>query len=1197
MAPRSATAPSKLRAVWLPIVVSTLLAWPAFAVIEGDPTEPIPEPAVCEGQALVRSLTNETGIEVDGLHLVVYGPDALLEVDRGAGNPFGAPLHAGTDPEGAQHVRFGGATVAPGEAVRIALCFDGSQLESAPVGTHGAQYWLVGDSAVLEAPALPALGVQLVPTLRVDGRFDLHVALSQSEPRSVRIDSAEFAFGPPSLLGELESQQLTWKPLQLDTTELQPPAEGNLASLASAPIGEAVHHDDARALYVRASISTDAYPPRGDESDTEPPPSAERVKAESVYAVDLSSILQPALLEARALESAGQGYAITRRARLSLPLTGAEAWAFKLLPDDPSAPSLELALDANGFTVDPEQLILDEEAAEDLLYGTLEPSLLETIQGSAPDDPIEVAFWLALPDDDDNPDAPQRPDPEIDLSRQETDLLFAEVDTYQRQRTAEVATRFVEALAPYANDAETVDLLPMVYATLPASQIEQIASWPDVAAVSEAVIAEPDLEIALATTNADDVHTGGTTGTGERLAVIETGGGRVDTGNPFLAITVDNTKSCVSNHGAAVAGIVGSSHGTRTGFAPDAQLRIGGSCNGRSRQLKKATSRAIDWGARAINLSWGSARGRSPGSLDRTYDRFVSEHWRTVVKSAGNEAGGCRSQTGKISRPGRGYNVLTVGNFDDRNSIGWGDDQMNACSSFVDPNSRHDDREKPEVAAPGTTINSTTNASPWTGAVGSGTSYAAPVVTGGAGLLFDRHGALRWWPEAVKAIFMVTATHNVEGATRLSDRDGAGGVVLDQAVTVARDGGSRQWGGRGYTCSSPSSLDVQSFTLGGNRLARVAIVWNQRTDYWRYRSRPSADLDLRVLGPGGTVVASSSSWDNTYEIVEFISPTAGTYTIRVLQERCSKSPRWLGWAWWDGPTSHILGVSNDAQGAGLDIANLGASARPDMVLMAYHAPAGPNWFRYKIGWDLDTAGRTVNWSGVHTVAGVGWEGQGAGVEIGDLNGNGTPDMVLMAYDNPWNGNTFRYRIGWDLVGGAATWWSGTTIVPGVGWEGQGAGVELVDIDDNGTDEMVFVAYDNPWNGNTFRYRIGWNVNAFGVASWSGTTIIPGVGWEGQGAGVAAGDINGNGTTDLLMMAYDNPWNGNTFRYRIGWDVSTGGTAPWSGTTILGGVGWEADGAAPELYDIDGDGELELFLMAYDDPYVVPNTFRYRVVDP
>ena len=44
-----------------------------------------------------------------------------------------------------------------------------------------------------------------------------------------------------------------------------------------------------------------------------------------------------------------------------------------------------------------------------------------------------------------------------------------------------------------------------------------------------------------------------------------------------------------------------------------------------------------------------------------------------------------------------------------------------------------------------------------------------------------------------------------------------------------------------------------------------------------------------------------------------------------------------------------------------------------------------------------------------------WQvGNAAGLALADLDGNGLPEMVFMAYDDPDGGNSFRYRTGWDL---------------------------------------------------------------------------------------------------------------------------------------------------------------------------------------
>ncbi len=89
------------------------------------------------------------------------------------------------------------------------------------------------------------------------------------------------------------------------------------------------------------------------------------------------------------------------------------------------------------------------------------------------------------------------------------------------------------------------------------------------------------------------------------------------------------------------------------------------------------------------------------------------------------------------------------------------------------------------------------------------------------------------------------------------------------------------------------------YLYAGTR-TRVAIAWDTDPTYWDYPLRPSADLDLEVVSPSGSVVAGSYSWDNTYEIVEFTPSVTGTYKLRVRKYRCDLSPRWLGWAWRQG---------------------------------------------------------------------------------------------------------------------------------------------------------------------------------------------------------------------------------------------------------------------------------------------------------
>ena len=386
-----------------------------------------------------------------------------------------------------------------------------------------------------------------------------------------------------------------------------------------------------------------------------------------------------------------------------------------------------------------------------------------------------------------------------------------------------------------------------------------------------------------------------------QVGVIEVGG-RVATANPNLAgVVQDLTSVCAaaSGHSTAVTGMVRSTHATHKGIAAGANVRAGGSCGGISSELQSRSTAAADWGATALNLSWGADLNLVPGANDRFYDTMAITRYRTVVAAAGNNgAAGCVQGTnGNVLSPGLAYNILTVGNFDDKNTVAWAGDTMAACSSWRDPKSTHSDREEPDVSAPGTNINSTTTASPWTGATGSGTSYAAPMVTGTVALLMQKNASLKVWPEAVRAIVQATAVHNIEGASRLSEFDGAGGLDALRAYYAAGGTNGSGWGAKAYDCAQPASQDVQTVTLTAGRQARIAMAWDNNPAYTGYANGPSADLDLQVLNPAGATVATSTSWDDTYEIVDFTPAVTGAYKIRVNKHSCAFSPSYLGWAW------------------------------------------------------------------------------------------------------------------------------------------------------------------------------------------------------------------------------------------------------------------------------------------------------------
>ncbi len=546
-----------------------------------------------------------------------------------------------------------------------------------------------------------------------------------------------------------------------------------------------------------------------------------------------------------------------------------------------------IALSDAGEELALESLIGREQELYVGQYGRVDKRLVDTIANTDPGAPVQVVLWANQSRDV----SLKRPDSGASLDDKQIDSLYAQLDAERAGIARESTGRLVSLLEAEGLRAEPDALTPSISVSIPAKDIRRISEWADVSTIYQAETFDNKLAISGNSIAAYPVHATGNTGQTVPVAQVEVGG-QINLANPWLAgVVQDNIDSCYNNHGTNVAGAIRSTHGTQRGIAPGVRLRTGGSCGGNETQLRNASNRATAWGARALNLSFGRDGNRNVSSFDRFYDTIVEDGWRTVVVAAGNNNPPFGSGTGNVGTPGLAYNVITVGSFNDRVSP-WA---ISNFSSWRDPNSQHGDREKPEVAAPGTNITMTSGNG--LGA-NSGTSFAAPMVTGQTALMMRANSGLTIWPESVKAIVMATATSNIEGPARLSEFDGAGGVNATRATRVAV-GNTGTWGGIGYSCSQPYYLDVSTYALTGNRRVRVAMAWDANTSAANltYASRPGADLDMQIIGPGGNVVAGSYSWDNTYEIVDFVAPTTGTYRLRVTKYRCNYTPKWLGWAW------------------------------------------------------------------------------------------------------------------------------------------------------------------------------------------------------------------------------------------------------------------------------------------------------------
>ena len=303
-------------------------------------------------------------------------------------------------------------------------------------------------------------------------------------------------------------------------------------------------------------------------------------------------------------------------------------------------------------------------------------------------------------------------------------------------------------------------------------------------------------------------------------------------------------------------------NGTHPGHARGIQIlsangtTAGGAASYATNDIITASDWAIGQGADVVNCSFGF--DDTPlvlQAIDHYVDYQVRFTTTTFAVSAGNNGGG----TNDVSSPAVSFNCIAVGALDDNNTPSWSDDIMASYSSFDDPTSTHGDREKPEVTAEGTEHDVVGPRLRVHLLVVSGTSFAAPGVAGMCGALMQMNSTLPGWPEAMKAIMMAAATHNVEGASRLSDKDGAGAMNGLQAYRLIEQN-KFQIGTFLPTSFSNNSYYTTNIFLQGGDKARVCLVWDSlASGPAAYASDVlNADLDIAILQGLGVTVGSGA---------------------------------------------------------------------------------------------------------------------------------------------------------------------------------------------------------------------------------------------------------------------------------------------------------------------------------------------------
>jgi serine protease AprX len=416
---------------------------------------------------------------------------------------------------------------------------------------------------------------------------------------------------------------------------------------------------------------------------------------------------------------------------------------------------------------------------------------------------------------------------------------------------------------------------------VPGSALDDLTADPDITWISPNRSLKGMLNVTAATVHSDAVNTQGYTGTGIGVAVIDSGIKDMpefhssETRIVYQATFVGGSPVDQFGHGSHVAGIVGSNGkgSVYIGVAPGTNLvnlrALDQKGNGTDVSVIQAIDAAIalknTYNIRVMNLSLGRPVFE-PAALDPLC-QAVEAAWKAgivVVVAAGND-GRLNSQNnygyGTITAPGNDPYVITVGAMKTNGTTTRTDDLIASYSSKGPTTFDH--YVKPDLVAPGNRVVSTmlsgetlnrefaSNRVASDYFILSGTSMAAPVVSGAAALLLQKTPSMT--PDQVKARLMRTATKTFPASS----------VAIDPTT------------GLSYT----SYYDV--FTVGAGYLD-VAAAIADTTTATGFALSPSAvgavgtgqAILVGVNGQAGsvsTVWGSSVVWGSTTDSAETLS--------------------------------------------------------------------------------------------------------------------------------------------------------------------------------------------------------------------------------------------------------------------------------------------------------------------------------------
>ena len=349
---------------------------------------------------------------------------------------------------------------------------------------------------------------------------------------------------------------------------------------------------------------------------------------------------------------------------------------------------------------------------------------------------------------------------------QQRSEIFAQGKAYHTQKNQQIINQidtddmdglYVSTYSPYFTYESTLE-------EVTANNYEQLndlasCSYIEKIYVSSESQYQPMLEEATEAIGvADYIDTGTLTGEDIVIGILDLGIADEDHSNfNNIDLTVRNEWyyiETVTEHATTVASVIAK-------MCPDAKLL--------SVELSGNAVSEIDWmldrNVNIINMSFGEKNPTGNYNSESAYvDYIVNTYKVTIISSSGNEG----LDTGYITNPALGYNVITVGagNSDNYYAVNFSSYKVN------------NGPDKPNIVAPGLNIEIT----PF--GILNGSSLSSPIVASCVALLMEERTDLTIHPEYVLALMMNNGDRSDEGNTMgLDEYVGGGRINFESMMT------------------------------------------------------------------------------------------------------------------------------------------------------------------------------------------------------------------------------------------------------------------------------------------------------------------------------------------------------------------------------------------------------------------------------